>query len=116
MAAALARHHSGGRVHVRSAGSAPSGRILSTVVEALSEQGITLDEAFPKPLTGDVVRAADVIVTMGCGDACPVLPGRRYEDWAVRDPEGLLLAQVREIRDEVERRVKALLDDLLDDR
>ncbi|MDQ3382488.1 MAG: arsenate reductase ArsC [Actinomycetota bacterium] len=116
MAAALARHHSGGRVHVRSAGSDPSGRILSTVVEALSEQGITLDEAFPKPLTGDVVRAADVIVTMGCGDACPVLPGRRYEDWAVRDPEGLLLAQVREIRDEVERRVKALLDDLLDDR
>ncbi|CAN5885396.1 MAG: arsenate reductase ArsC [Actinomycetota bacterium] len=115
MAAALTRHHAGGRVHVRSAGSAPSGQILSSVIEALAEQGITLDEAFPKPLTGDVVRAADVIVTMGCGDACPVLPGRRYEDWAVSDPDGLPLAQVREIRNDIERRVRVLLDDILED-
>ena len=88
MAAALAEHLSGGRVHVRSAGSAPTGEINPTVIQALAERGIDLTEAYPKPLTDSVVHAADVIVTMGCGDACPIFPGKRYEDWAVADPAG----------------------------
>ncbi|QFG68043.1 three-helix bundle dimerization domain-containing protein [Ornithinimicrobium pratense] len=109
LAAALARHLAAGRVHVRSAGSAPTGELNPVVVEALAERGITLSEAFPKPLSNDVVRAADVIVTMGCGDACPVYPGKRYEDWLVADPADQPLEVVREIRDEVQTRVSALL-------
>lgn len=112
MAAALAAHLAPGRVHVRSAGSAPSGEINPVVVAALAERGITLQESFPKPLSDDVVRAADVIVTMGCGDSCPVLPGKRYEDWSVADPAGQPLPVVREIRDDLQHRVTALLRDL----
>ncbi|WP_237770023.1 arsenate reductase/protein-tyrosine-phosphatase family protein [Ornithinimicrobium sp. CNJ-824] len=112
MAAALAAHLAPGRVHVRSAGSAPTGEINSVVVEALAERGIDLREVFPKPLSDDVVRAADVIVTMGCGDSCPVLPGKRYEDWDVADPAGQPIEVVRDIRDELQARVTTLLRDL----
>jgi protein-tyrosine-phosphatase len=112
MAAALAEHLSGGRVHVRTAGSAPADRIHPVVVDVLAERGIELTEAYPKPLTDDVVRAADVIVTMGCGDACPVYPGKRYEDWPVADPADATLDQVRSIREDLQTRVSALLREL----
>lgn len=114
MAAALAQHLSGGRVHVRSAGSAPADAIHQTIVDALSERGIALTESYPKPLTDSVVRAADVVVTMGCGDSCPVFPGKRYEDWGVADPDGQPLSTVREIRDDIQHRVTTLLRDILD--
>lgn len=114
MAAALAQHLSAGRVHVRSAGSAPADAIQQTVVDALSERGIALTESYPKPLTDSVVRAADVVVTMGCGDSCPVFPGKRYEDWGVADPDGQPLSTVREIRDDIQHRVTTLLRDILD--
>lgn len=112
LAAALAQHLSGGRVHVRSAGSDPLDEVNPFVVQVLAERGITLTDAYPKPLTGDVVRAADVIVTMGCGDTCPVFPGKRYLDWDIPDPLGKGLAEVRDIRDQVQGRVTALLRDL----
>ncbi len=112
MAAALAEHLSGGRVHVRTAGSAPADRVNPVVVEVLAERGIDLTEAYPKPLTDAVVRAADVIVTMGCGDACPVYPGKRYEDWPVADPAGATPDQVRSIREDLQTRVSALLREL----
>lgn len=112
MAAALAHHLAAGKVHVRSAGSAPTGELNPLVVESLAERGIDLAEAFPKPLSDDVVRAADVIVTMGCGDACPIYPGKRYEDWQVTDPAGQSLEVVRDIRDDLQGRVSALLRDL----
>jgi len=112
MAAALAEHLSGGRVHVRSAGSAPADDVNATAIEVLRERGITVTEAFPKPLTDDVVRAADVIVTMGCGDACPLFPGRRYLDWDVADPAGQPLQVVRDIRDDLQSRVTGLLREL----
>ena len=86
MAAALAEHLSARRVHVRSAGSAPAGEVNPVVIQVLAERGITLAVPYPKPLSDNVVRAADVIITMGCGDACPIFPGKRYEDWAVRRP------------------------------
>ena len=114
MAAALAQHLSAGRVHVRSAGSAPTGRILPTAIQALAERGIELSEEFPKPLTDDVVHAADVIVTMGCGDECPYVPGRRYEDWDVADPDGQPIEVVRAIRDDIQARVTRLLAEVLD--
>ena len=114
IAAALAQHLSGGRVHVRSAGSRPSGEVNPLAIEVLKERGIDLTEAFPKPLTDDVVRAADAIVTMGCGDACPIFPGKRYLDWVVADPAGQDITVVREIRDDIETRVTALLAELLD--
>lgn len=113
IAAALAQQLSQGRVHVRSAGSAPSGEIHPLAVEVLRERGIELTEAFPKPLTNDVVRAANVIVTMGCGDACPVFAGKRYEDWAVADPAGQPIEAVRAIADDIEGRVASLLAELL---
>jgi len=115
MAAALAQHLSAGRVHVRSAGSAPSGGgILPAAIQALAERGIQVSEEFPKPLTDDVLHAADVIVTMGCGDTCPVLPGKRYLDWDVTDPEGQPIEVVRQIRDDIQGRVTNLLADVLD--
>jgi arsenate reductase len=113
MAAALARHLSAGKVHVRSAGSQPGQQVLPLTVEALAERGVEITEAFPKPLTDDVVHAADVIVTMGCGDACPVLPGKRYEDWAVADPAGQPIEAVRVIRDDIQARVTTLLGEIL---
>lgn len=112
MAAALTEHLSARKVHVRSAGSAPTGEINPVVVEALAERGIALGTAYPKPLSESVVQAADVIITMGCGDACPYFPGKRYEDWEVRDPAGQPLAVVREIRDEIQARVTDLLREI----
>ena len=114
MAAGLVKLRSGGRVHVRSAGSAPGERINPAVVEAMSEVGVDLSEEFPKPLTDEVVRAADVVVTMGCGDACPIYPGKRYEDWQLDDPAGQSIETVRRIRDEIDARVGRLVSDLLD--
>ncbi|QRI77435.1 MULTISPECIES: arsenate reductase ArsC [Rhodococcus] len=112
MAAALLDHRAGGRVHVRSAGSAPIAAINPVVVEAMAELGLDLDAEFPKPLTDDVVAAADVVVTMGCGDACAVYPGKRYLDWTVPDPDGQSLEVVRTLRDDLDARVRALLADL----
>jgi arsenate reductase (thioredoxin) len=111
MAAALAQHLSAGRVHVRSAGSHPVDQINPVAVQVLAERGINLTEAYPKPLTGDVVHAADVIVTMGCGDTCPIYPGKRYLDWDVPDPDGRPIEEVRDIRDDLQARVTALLRD-----
>jgi protein-tyrosine-phosphatase len=113
MAAGLVKLRSGGRIHVRSAGSSPADEINPAVVEAMSEVGVDMSEEFPKPLTDEVVRAADVVITMGCGDACPIYPGKRYEDWTLDDPAGQDLDAVRAIRDEIDRRVQALIGDLL---
>jgi protein-tyrosine-phosphatase len=112
IAAALLKHHAAGRVHVRTAGSAPAGEVHPEVVAALAVRGINLGEEFPKPLTDEVVAAADVVVTMGCGDACPIYPGKRYEDWDVGDPAGAGPAKVRAIADEIETRVVRLLESL----
>jgi arsenate reductase len=112
MAAALMAHHGGDRVHVRSAGSQPTPSIDAAVVEAMAEVGIDLAAEFPKPLTDDVVRAADVVVTMGCGDACPVYPGKRYLDWELEDPAGQPIETVRRIRDDIRGRVEGLLREL----
>ncbi|UTT63146.1 metalloregulator ArsR/SmtB family transcription factor [Microcella humidisoli] len=112
LAAAIMRHLGGERVRVRTAGSAPIDAIRPAVVTALDEIGVPLGGEFPKPLTDDVVRAADVVVTMGCGDACPVFPGRRYLDWAVDDPAGQPLDRVRAIRDDIDARVRGLLGEL----
>jgi protein-tyrosine-phosphatase len=112
MAAGLVRLRSAGRVQVRSAGSDPAEDLNPAVVQALSEIGVDMGEEFPKPLTDEVVRAADVVVTMGCGDACPIYPGKRYEDWELEDPAGKDLDAVRRIRDEIDARVRALVDDL----
>jgi len=113
MAAGLVNLRSDGRIHVRSAGSTPSDAISPLVVEAMAELGIDLADAFPKPLTDDFVRAADVVVTMGCGDACPIYPGKRYEDWDLPDPATSgSLETVRAIRDEIDQRVQRLVADL----
>ncbi|MFF1877856.1 metalloregulator ArsR/SmtB family transcription factor [Leifsonia sp. NPDC058230] len=112
IAAAILKHLAGDSVRVRTAGSSPASEIRSTVVTALDEIGVPLGGEFPKPLTDEVVRAAEVVVTMGCGDACPIYPGRRYLDWDLDDPAGLPLARVREIRDDIEARVRVLLDTL----
>jgi arsenate reductase len=109
MAAALLDHHAQGRVHVRSAGSEPAQQINAAVVAAMDEIGINVAKEFPKPLTDEVVRAADVVITMGCGDACPIYPGKRYLDWELDDPEGKAVEAVRPIRDEIDRRVQRLL-------
>lgn len=112
IAAAMLRHLAGDRVRVRSAGSEPASAVKSTIVAALDEIGVPIGGEFPKPLTDEVVRAADVVITMGCGDACPVYPGRRYLDWELDDPAGLPISRVREIRDEIEERVRGLLAEL----
>ena len=109
MAAGLLDRLAEGRVHVRTAGSDPADRINPVVVEAMDEVGVDLSHEFPKPLTDEYVRAADAVITMGCGDACPIYPGKRYEDWELEDPAGKDLETVRRIRDEIEGRVKALL-------
>jgi arsenate reductase (thioredoxin) len=112
MAAALLDAKSKGRIHVRSAGSAPAGSINAVVKEAMAEQGLDLSKEFPKPMTDDVVRAADVVITMGCGDACPIYPGKRYEDWDVEDPAGKDLEAIRRIRDGIAQRVDRLIAEL----
>ena len=113
MAAALLNHHARGRVHVRSAGSMPAEAINPAVTEALAEVGLDIGMEFPKPLTDDVARAADVLVTMGCGDACPVFPGKRYLDWELGDPDGQPLDAVRIILDDIDDHVRRLLRDLV---
>lgn len=113
MAAALTEHLSARKVHVRSAGSEPVDTVNPTVLDALAERGIPLSAPYPKPLTHSAVQAADVIVTMGCGDACPVFPAKRYEDWDVADPDGQPLDVVRDIRDDIQQRVTRLLRDVL---
>jgi arsenate reductase (thioredoxin) len=113
IAAALLDHHAKGRVQVRSAGSDPADRINPAVAAALDEWGIDISQEFPKPLTDEFVRAADVVITMGCGDACPIYPGKRYEDWELEDPAGKPVEAVRRIRDDIDTRVQALLAELV---
>jgi protein-tyrosine-phosphatase len=113
MAAALLAHYAEGRVNVRSAGTAPADDVNPAVVRVMSEVGIDLSTALPRAVTDEAVREADVVVTMGCGDACPVFPGRRFLDWDLPDPSGKSLEEVRPIRDEIDRRVRALLDEVL---
>ena len=115
MAAGLMSLRAAGKVHVRSAGSDPAEEINPAVVKAMAELGIDLDEEFPKPLTDEVVRAADAVITMGCGDACPIYPGKRYLDWELADPAGQELETVRAIRDDIDTRVQALLAELVPD-
>ena len=112
MAAGYLRALSGGAVEVRSAGSAPADRINPVAVEAMLEDGIDIRAEQPKILTTDAVQASDVVITMGCGDACPIFPGKRYEDWALEDPAGQGIESVRPIRDEIRTRVLTLLDEL----
>jgi arsenate reductase len=116
MAAALLDHHAAGRVLVRSAGSAPADQINPSVVEVMGELGLDVSKEFPKPLTTEAVEGADVVVTMGCGDVCPVFPGKRYLDWELPDPAGKPVEGVRLIRDEIDRRVRELLDELASSR
>jgi len=114
MAAALLERHAQGRVLVRSAGSEPGDRLNPIVVEAMAEVGIDISAERPKGLADEAVREADVVITMGCGDACPVYPGIRYEDWELADPAGRPLEEVRAIRDEIDGRVRQLLAELTD--
>src|ERR1044072_4197540 len=113
MAAAYTPPRSGGAVEVRSAGSAPADQINPAVREAMLEEGIDISAEKPKILTNDAVQASDVVITMGCGDTCPIYPGKRYEDWTLDDPAGQDVATVRRIRDEIDSRVQALIDELL---
>ncbi|NUR91647.1 MAG: arsenate reductase ArsC [Nonomuraea sp.] len=115
MAAGWLAHLAGGRVEVRSAGSQPADQVNPVAVQAMAEVGIDIAGAQPKVLTGEAVQASDVVITMGCGDACPVFPGKRYEDWKLDDPAGQGIDAVRPIRDEIRSRVEKLLSDLLSD-
>src|SRR5215831_5726106 len=112
MAAGLLKKLAGDRVTVRSAGSDPADRLNPRVVEAMREVGVDISAELPRPMTGNMVRAADVVITMGCGDACPIYPGKRYEDWELEDPAGKDLETVRGIRDEIEVRVRGLVDSI----
>jgi arsenate reductase len=113
MAAGLVKLRSQGRIRVRSAGSTPAEEINPAAVAAMSELGVDMSAEFPKPITDEAVRAADVVITMGCGDACPIFPGKRYEDWELEDPAGKDLETVRRIRDEIDTRVEGLIGELL---
>ncbi|MGW7612840.1 arsenate-mycothiol transferase ArsC [Streptomyces sp. NPDC054766] len=112
MAAALLAHRAGGHVVVSSAGTHPAAEVGTVVAQVLAEAGADVTDACPEPLTDKVVRAADIVITMGCGDACPVVPGRRYLGWPVTDPEGAPIAVVRGIRDEIDTRITELLDSM----
>ena len=112
MAAAYTHHLSGGAVEVRSAGSAPADQVNPAAVEAMAEEGIDITAEIPKVLTADAVQASDVVITMGCGDTCPIFPGTRYEDWELVDPAGKGVDAVRPIRDDIKARVLGLLDRL----
>jgi arsenate reductase (thioredoxin) len=112
MAAGWLRHLAGDAVEVRSAGSVPGDRVNPAAVEAMAEVGIDISDQRPKVLSTDAVEASDVVITMGCGDACPIFPGKRYLDWQLADPAGQGLASVRPIRDEIERRIRDLLAEL----
>ena len=113
IAAALLDDHAKGRVEVRSAGTTPADQINPAVIAVMDEIGIDLSKEFPKPISDEAVEASDVIVTMGCGDACPVFPGKRYLDWELPDPAGKGVEEVRAIRDQIDDRVKALLAELM---
>jgi arsenate reductase len=113
MAAALLTVEAKGRIKVRSAGSLPASELDPAVMTAMTEMGLDLSRNYPKPLTDDVVRASDVVITMGCGDSCPIYPGKRYEDWDLPDPAGQPLETVRDIRDQIHHKVKTLTDSLL---
>jgi arsenate reductase len=115
MAAGWLTHLAGGQVEVRSAGSQPAERVNPVAVEAMNESGIDISAGRPKILAADDVRGSDVVITMGCGDTCPVFPGKRYEDWDVADPAGQPIAEVRRIRDDIAGRVRALVSELLPD-
>ena len=112
MALGFFNHHAGDRAVAWSGGSEPGDQVSGAAVAAMAERGIDIAQEYPKPWTDEIVQAADVVITMGCGDACPYYPGKRYEDWELEDPAGLEIADVRPIRDEIERRVLALLDEL----
>ncbi len=112
MAAAYLTHLAGDRIEVRSAGSAPASSVNAAVVEALAEEGIDISAEVPKVLTVDAVRESDVVITMGCGDVCPIFPGKRYEDWVLEDPAGQGVESVRPIRDEIRARIEALIADI----
>ena len=112
MAAAWLQHLSGGAVEVRSAGSAPAGSVNPAAVAAMLEEGIDMSAETPKILTDEAVRGSDVVITMGCGDTCAIYPGKRYEDWALEDPAGQGVAAVRPIRDEIRRRIEALISEI----
>lgn len=112
MASGWMQHLAGDRIEVISGGSSPGSQINPSAIVAMREVGIDITDQFPKPWTTETVGAADVVVTMGCGDACPVIPGRRYLDWALEDPAGKDVDQVRPVRDEIERRVRALMAEL----
>ena len=114
MAAGWFHHLAEGRALASSGGSEPAASVNAVVVEAMREVGIEITGEYPKPLTDEVVRAADVVITMGCGDACPVYPGVRYVDWELEDPAGQPIEAVRGIRDTIEQRVRALLHDIID--
>lgn len=114
MAAALLEHHAMGRIDVRSAGSGPADEINAMAVTVLEEWGIDIADRSPRTLSTRAVEASDVVITMGCGDACPVLPGKRHLDWELTDPAGRDLAVVRDVRDEIDRRVRKLLAEILD--
>jgi protein-tyrosine-phosphatase len=113
MAAALLDHHASGRVRVRSVGSTPAEEVNPAVVEVMAEIGIDISKEFPKPLTDQAVREADAVITMGCADACPIYPGKRYLDWDLPDPAGRSVDEIRPIRDEIDRRIRSLLDELV---
>jgi arsenate reductase (thioredoxin) len=112
MASGWLRHLAGDRVDVFSGGSEPASTVNPAAIEAMAEVGIDIRAEFPKPWTDEIIRAADVVITMGCGDACPVYPGKRYEDWVLDDPEGLGLAGVRPIRDQIRSRVEKLMAEM----
>ena len=112
MAAAYLTHLAGDRVEVRSAGSAPAESVNAAVVAALLEEGIDISAETPKVLTVDAVRESDVVITMGCGDVCPIFPGKRYEDWVLEDPAGQGVEAVRPIRDEIRGRIEALIAEI----
>jgi arsenate reductase len=112
MAAGWMRHLAGDRVDVLSGGSNPASQVNPAAVEAMAEAGIDIAGQFPRPWTDEIIGATDVVVTMGCGDACPVIPGKRYVDWELDDPAGKPVEAVRAVRDEIEQRVRALLSDL----
>ena len=116
MAAALLDHHAQGRVVVRSAGSAPADTVNPAVVEVMAELGIDVSRQLPRKLLSEDVAASDVVITMGCGDACPIFPGKRYEDWVLSDPAGQGTDAVRRIRDEIDHRVRALVAELVPER
>lgn len=112
MAAAYLSHLSNGRVEVLSAGSAPAESINPAVVEAMLEEGIDISKEVPKVLTTEAVKESDVVITMGCGDVCPIFPGKRYEDWVLEDPAGQGVPAVRPIRDEIRRRIEQLISEI----